>query len=104
MDRLKGRCPSCGSESLFVGSGGYVTCSVIGCKNPGAAHDALRPTPSQPAVELSKRCGTCQHAIRIPSTVMPNGDETPDFTFCRIWEIATPADGSGFCHRWEARS
>lgn len=28
------RCPSCGSRSLFVGSGGWLTCSVIGCKEP----------------------------------------------------------------------
>lgn len=39
--RIRGRCPSCGAESLFLGAQGYVTCSVIGCKDPGAAHDLL---------------------------------------------------------------
>lgn len=39
--RIRGRCPRCHSESLFLGSGGYVTCSVIGCKDPGAVHDML---------------------------------------------------------------
>ena len=39
--RVRGRCPSCGAESLFLGSNGYVTCGVIGCKNPGAPTDVL---------------------------------------------------------------
>lgn len=39
--RVRGRCPSCGSESLFLGANGYVTCSVIGCKDPGAPTDVL---------------------------------------------------------------
>lgn len=34
-DRIMTRCPSCGASSLFVGSGGHLTCSVIGCKEPG---------------------------------------------------------------------
>lgn len=32
--RIMDRCPSCGSQSLFIGSDGYLTCSVVGCKNP----------------------------------------------------------------------
>jgi len=40
--KVQGKCPSCGAESLFLGSGGYVTCSVIGCKAPGAATDLLK--------------------------------------------------------------
>lgn len=39
--RVRGRCPSCGAESLFLGSNGYVTCAVIGCKDPGAPTDLL---------------------------------------------------------------
>lgn len=39
--RIRGRCASCGAESLFLGAQGYVTCSVIGCKDPGASHDLL---------------------------------------------------------------
>lgn len=34
------RCPSCGARSLFIGSGGWLTCSVIGCANP-AVSDAI---------------------------------------------------------------
>lgn len=46
--RLKGRCPSCGSDSLFRGHGGYVTCAVIGCKDPGAAYDMLSRESAAP--------------------------------------------------------
>lgn len=38
MDRLEivtPRCPSCGGQTLFIGKGGHLTCSVIGCKEPG---------------------------------------------------------------------
>lgn len=33
-EEIKTRCPSCRSQSLFVGKGGHLTCSVIGCKEP----------------------------------------------------------------------
>lgn len=39
--KVAGKCPACGSESLFLASGGYVTCAVIPCKNPCAAADLL---------------------------------------------------------------
>lgn len=32
--RIMNQCPSCGSRSLFLGFGGHLTCSVIGCKEP----------------------------------------------------------------------
>lgn len=31
---IKTRCPSCGSRTLFIGSGGGLTCSFLGCKQP----------------------------------------------------------------------
>lgn len=31
------RCPACGSTSLFIGSGGWLTCAVIGCKEPAVS-------------------------------------------------------------------
>lgn len=39
--KVQGKCPSCGSESLFLADGGYVTCSIIGCDDPCAANDLL---------------------------------------------------------------
>lgn len=39
--RIADRCPCCGGQTLFIGAGGWLTCSVIGCKAPGAASDLL---------------------------------------------------------------
>ena len=38
---VRGTCPACGCKSLFLGSGGYVTCSIAECPDPGAASDRL---------------------------------------------------------------
>lgn len=38
---VRGRCPSCGFRSLFLGRGGYITCSYMRCGAPGAASDLL---------------------------------------------------------------
>lgn len=38
---VKGNCPACHSASLFLGDGGYVTCSRIDCPEPDAATTAL---------------------------------------------------------------
>lgn len=43
---VKGHCPACNGASLFLGHGGYVTCSRIDCSEPDAASTALE----QPAV------------------------------------------------------
>ncbi|MYX67345.1 hypothetical protein K388_05598 [Streptomyces sp. KhCrAH-43] len=41
MPDVQGRCPACGGASLFLGSGGHVTCSRIDCPAPGEADDLL---------------------------------------------------------------
>ena len=43
--RIADPCPSCGGSTLFIGAGGWLTCSVIGCQHPAmfdaiSAHDA----------------------------------------------------------------
>jgi hypothetical protein len=38
---IQGRCPACGGSSLFVGSGGYITCRRIDCPEPDAATKLL---------------------------------------------------------------
>ena len=32
--RIATRCPSCGSSTLVIGSGNWLVCSLIGCKDP----------------------------------------------------------------------
>lgn len=39
--KVQGRCPMCHSESLFLGEGGYVTCSLRGCADPTEASSVL---------------------------------------------------------------
>jgi len=49
---VQGRCPACRGASLFLGSGGHVTCARLGCPNPCAADDLLhggQPTPAHNA-------------------------------------------------------
>jgi hypothetical protein len=41
---VKGRCPACGTAGLFLGHGGYVTCSLIDCPEPDAASTVLERT------------------------------------------------------------
>ncbi|MET9517400.1 hypothetical protein [Streptomyces sp. NPDC002994] len=45
---IQGRCPACHGQSLFLGDGGYVTCSRIDCQDPDAASVVLenRPRPA----------------------------------------------------------
>ncbi len=33
-ERITTRCPACGLQSLFIGSGGGLTCANLKCKNP----------------------------------------------------------------------
>nr|WP_281364772.1 DUF6085 family protein [Streptomyces typhae] len=41
MPHVQGRCPACGAAGLFLGNGGYITCSVIDCPQPDAATEVL---------------------------------------------------------------
>lgn len=39
--KVRGRCPACDSESLVLGAGGHVTCSLIGCRAPLLANTLI---------------------------------------------------------------
>lgn len=39
--KVQGQCPGCGGNSLFLGSGGFVTCARLDCPAPCAATDLL---------------------------------------------------------------
>ena len=45
-NRVSGRCPACGSSSLFVEVGGHITCARAGCPDPTAVADQLLANPS----------------------------------------------------------
>lgn len=41
FEKVAGRCPMGCGETLFLGTGGHVTCSLVGCPDPCAADDLL---------------------------------------------------------------
>jgi len=54
---VKGRCPACRGSSLFLGSGGYVTCARLDCSDPSAADDLLhgeQPAPAPAATQATE--------------------------------------------------
>lgn len=65
--KLRGRCIACGTRSLFVGSGGYITCSLRECPNPGAVTDFLN-RPQHHVIEFGKDGWALQHEV----TCFPN--------------------------------
>jgi len=44
--RIEDRCPACGRGSLFIGTGGHLTCASLKCPNPAvtSAIESLRAT------------------------------------------------------------
>jgi hypothetical protein len=62
-DKVQGRCPWCGGNSLFLGSGGYVTCSHSECDNPSGITDLL-DGETEHIVVLRDNDFTIQHPMR----------------------------------------
>ena len=56
-ERISTPCPACGAHSLFVGSGGHLTCSVIGCPAPSTADviDGLKADVARLTREVAQR-------------------------------------------------
>jgi hypothetical protein len=61
--RIIDRCPSCGHQTLFIGTGGYLTCSWLPCQEPGVGRavealkakveaNAERPASAAPVAEV----------------------------------------------------
>lgn len=61
---VQGRCPACGASSLFLGSGGYVTCSIDRCPDPGMASDILADGERYHIVVLGEETFAVQHPLR----------------------------------------
>ncbi|MEU6661224.1 hypothetical protein [Streptomyces sp. NPDC046821] len=60
---VKGRCPACGTAGLFLGDGGYVTCSLIGCPEPDAATTVLERGKGTAPVDRAAVLREAYHAI-----------------------------------------
>lgn len=61
---VSGYCPmGCGS-TLFVGSGGYITCSYIHCPRPDAVADLLADRETEHVVRFDENGFTIRHPLR----------------------------------------
>jgi hypothetical protein len=62
--KVQGFCPVCGSESLFLGAGGYVTCSRIDCPEPDAVSSLLDDRETAHIVTFRELDFTIRHPLR----------------------------------------
>lgn len=58
---VQGHCPACGRTALFVGAGGYITCSHTDCPQPDAASTLLDHDPRAGHRYLSTSCHHSDH-------------------------------------------
>ncbi|MER5694903.1 DUF6085 family protein [Streptomyces mirabilis] len=70
LPQVQGRCPACGRTSLFLGDGGYVTCSIIDCPNPSAADELLHGDAQD---QLARALGRERAARVIAHTLHAHG-------------------------------
>ncbi|GHG15289.1 DUF6085 family protein [Streptomyces filamentosus] len=68
---VQGRCPACRGTSLFLGTGGHVTCARIDCPNPCATDDLLH---GQPASQCTTETPTKDRCIRPAQHAGPHTD------------------------------
>lgn len=66
MDReiVKGYCPMGCGETLFLGDGGHVTCSLLGCPRPSAVDEILCEREGEHVVEILPRTFNVLHPLR----------------------------------------
>jgi hypothetical protein len=63
-ERVAGYCPMGCGETLFVGAGGFVTCSNLPCPRPDAVSDLLGDRETEHVVKLGERVFTVRHPLR----------------------------------------
>lgn len=75
--KIETRCPSCGNATLFIGAGGWLTCSWIACANPSVGN----------AIDQLKEAARVLDAIRplIDNTLAMLRDRDADGTPERPW-------------------
>jgi hypothetical protein len=62
--KVQGYCPMGCGRTLFLGSGGYVTCSLDKCPNPSAAADILDVREYEHVVLLGEHSYSISHPLR----------------------------------------
>lgn len=61
---VPGYCPMGCGTTLFIGSGGYITCSLIKCPNPSAVSDILADPEPDHIVTFDENTFTVKHPLR----------------------------------------
>lgn len=61
---IQGWCPMGCGRTLFVGQGGYITCSYIHCPRPDAISDLLDDNEIEHIVEFGETGFTIRHPLR----------------------------------------
>lgn len=61
---IAGYCPMGCGETLFVGKGGYLTCSALKCPRPDAVSDLLADNETGHIVELKEHTFTVRHPLK----------------------------------------
>lgn len=65
MPIVRGRCPACNLTSLFLASGGFVTCASLSCPDPSSAYDVLNKlteTEDQPGHQRCEQSRSGRHS------------------------------------------
>mgnify|MGYP001569443309 FL=1 len=75
MTDVVGYCPACGSQTLFLGDGGHVTCSRLDCPRPTAADELLADDETHHVVQLGPKTFTVRHPLheRLDDALMTCG-------------------------------
>jgi hypothetical protein len=61
---IAGHCPMGCGTTLFVGAGGHITCSLIGCPRPTAVDELLHDRETEHMVAFSETGFTVRHPLR----------------------------------------
>ena len=64
MTKVDGYCPMGCGQTLFLGLGGCVTCSLIGCPNPSAVDELLNDRQTLHVMTVGREGFTLRHPLR----------------------------------------
>lgn len=77
QQRITTRCPSCGHQSLFIGSGGHLTCSWLECKGDPGLERAIEKLKAELAEAKAafdaQTVNVTEAARRLSSPPAPSG-------------------------------
>lgn len=62
--KVRGYCPMGCGDTLFLGAGGYVTCSYINCPRPDAVADIIAECETEHIVTVYRDTWSAKHPLR----------------------------------------